>query len=844
MPPRRKPSRDDESGGCSRSSGRRNYCCIALLIAYSTFVSLYLNQGMSRSLSSSQPMIRSSADYYISRSRTNAGLDRTNDDLSALQSPKNGEGGFVSTEDGGTIQPVQQVTTTAEDPNVEDQSVSPKPRLFLHVGPQKTGSSTLQSMLDKLSGLTGKLDGDHLRYRHVMPEAGDFDCVLDDWGGWHDCRASDFLRSLIRTAKEEGANLLLTDENLDANFVSGLRKAIDDSEWDVTVIVVYRRIHEWLVSWYNQIQKTTNVDASGAVLFDAAGIPYRTEHTLWPDKGGIHIPGFGSWYDDHTRNWDPSELAGWHRSIEYFRVYQESFDKVLLYNLHGDGSMPLDFFCDIFGAAHACQRIKSNTIPIEDINGSVHLDHDILAVYAYEQGLVPRTLSRQEVVSAITAYVQAADVSIPRRCDPEREAQIWSWLVATERIAIEQDSSKFWSNAMERALRESYESFVATGKLCDVDTSAIIHDEGWIYFFRSLKGPAKGNLVLHVGPVGEKTMRDALASLAGPLRADNYTVVDIGTTEEALFDCQSKNDKCAATPQLRSVFSSLKNNVLVVNDNLGEQFVPALKEAIDEDRWNVKIVVGYVRRDQLLLTMYDQEYGSLARKEDSSSSTSVPENYSRWPGDEGGSLIPGFYAWIRITALDRNTNGPNLEFQQSLMATRRRRDAYAAVFEDVDVHAVHTAKNLLCKILPGAARACTAAEEAPMISDNEFAAADLLAVRAHDMGLVSGLSRTVVRDAVLGEVQRRSTTEPLARICNAEVTKRLYDQLIGDESTLRGDQFPSKRRISRINEEFQHLLESGKLCALDADKLLRDDGWKQLFRQLVHRGDGTTQVLQ
>ena len=877
-PLRRKPSRDDFSGGYSHGSTRRNYCFVAFLLVYSLCTSIYINRGMSRSLSSSQPMIRgsSSADYYLTGLRTvdnvpyptnsnDAAVDNglyhrhTNDDLSSPQSPKPEDTGFSAVEVHSTAEPVPQKPSSATAVAMEESAVvagppPPKPRLFLHVGPQKTGSSTLQSMLDKLSALTGKLSGDDLRYRHIMPEAGDFDCVLDEWGGWHDCRASDSLRALIRTAREEGTNLLLTDENLNANFARGLREAIDDAEWDVTVIVVYRRIHEWLVSWYNQIHKTTNRDSTGAVLFNEAGIPYRTAHTLWPDRGGVHVPGFGSWYDDYTRGWEPSELAGRHRSIEYFRLYRESFGKVLLYDMHRDGSMILDFLCNIFGAAHACERMRSGEIPIEKVNGSVHLDHDILAVTAYERGLVPRTLSRQAVVAAVTARVQAEGLSVPRRCDPARESQIRSWLVETERIAVEEDPVRFWSDAVERALLETYDSFVATGKLCDVDTDAVFRDEGWMRWFGSLEGPPKGNLVLHVGPVGGDTTREALAGLSGPLKDDNYTVVDIDTSGETMFDCQSNSERCLATPKLRSVFSSLEDtrtNVLVVNDNLGKRFVQALKDAIDEDRWNVKIVVGYARRDRFLLSRYDRDFNFLGRAEESRSlAPAVSEAYSRWPGGGGGSPIPGFYDWVRAVTSGDTEKGPEHELRRSLVATRHRRDAYAAVFDDVDVRAVaaavDTPTELPCKILPGASRACAAARESPDAAtvsfDDSFAAADLLANQARRMGLlVSGLSRTAVRAAARAELKRRRSNKQLpARICNAEVTKRLYDDMIADETALSGDRFLSKHRIARINEEFQHLLESGTFCAVDASKELRDNGgsWKRLFRDLGGVGDG------
>eukprot|EP00536_Pseudo-nitzschia_multiseries_P010304 jgi/Psemu1/202902/e_gw1.309.33.1 len=131
---------------------------------------------------------------------------------------------------------------------------------------------------------------------------------MSPYGGLFNCKSSRKLKQLIRTTKNAGQNLLLSDENLGDQFSETLRDVIDDDDWDVTVIIMYRRIHQWLVSWYDQINKTTNKNSKGNILFDKNGNTYRTEHQLWPDEGGTPIPTFSSWYKEFTRHWDPSEL--------------------------------------------------------------------------------------------------------------------------------------------------------------------------------------------------------------------------------------------------------------------------------------------------------------------------------------------------------------------------------------------------------------------------------------------------------------------------------------------------------------------------------------------------------
>ncbi|KAL3925823.1 MAG: hypothetical protein SGILL_000139 [Bacillariaceae sp.] len=109
--------------------------------------------------------------------------------------------------------------TNDANPSGETVSVETKPRLYLHVGPQKTGSSTLQSALDIISQLAYRLEDDNLTYKHITPEMGSFDCELGPWGGFINCTISETLNSLMTETGDAGQNLLLTDENLGERYV-------------------------------------------------------------------------------------------------------------------------------------------------------------------------------------------------------------------------------------------------------------------------------------------------------------------------------------------------------------------------------------------------------------------------------------------------------------------------------------------------------------------------------------------------------------------------------------------------------------------------------------------------
>ena len=811
MPLRRSAS-DTSRNSVSQRFYKRLYCAVVLLVVYSSCIYFSVERGLSRTLSAHQSMIRKPSSYVTQQLELS--------DQPRINNP------VVDSSSTAVVAPPNSVETKRPPALVGDhQHPAPttKPRLFLHVGPQKTGSSTLQSMLDRLAHLTESLPGDNLYWRHIMPENGDFDCEMDKWGGWHNCVASEKLEALIDSAKKDGANLLLTDENLGQDFVNGLREAIDDEDWDVTVIVMYRQIHEWLISWYNQIHKTTNTDSEGNVLFNEEGIPYRTEHTQWPDHGGVHVPSFREFYEKYTLNWEPSELAEKHRSIEYYNLYTKSFDNVLFYNMHQGGSMVMNLICNIFGASHACAIIQSNEIEIEKVNSSVNLDLDILSVYAYEKGLVSKSLSRQKVLEAVTNHVHDSDKILPRNCDLEMIEQIREWLVDTEKIMVGEAE---WSNAKESELLELFNTYVAKGKMCDVDVDAVLADEDWVHFFQSLGDHQKGYLVVNVGPIGSNAIHDALTTLSGAseaLQKDSFKMAELDNLE-SYFDCTPQT--CEALGQFRSMLSSLEGtgtNILISNDSLDERYVEAFKHVVDAGKWNVKVVVGHIRLDQFLLTMYENEYRS------ENLEPTDKKFYSKWP-DHGGSHIPDFNQWINAFAEDFDAQ--NI---QELLGMHLR-DAYASSFKDVDYSAYYPQTDVMvtkfvCQILPGATNTCNLVK-AEMKTESlldDFVEADILAVGAHERGLVgTQVSRDALREAIHKKLLAGKKT--LSRICVAAVTKQLYDWMILNEHTMLGNRLFATKRIALINQDFQELLQSGKLCAVDVEKELSGETWVSFFR--------------
>jgi hypothetical protein len=430
-----------------------------------------------------------------------------------------------------------------------------KEHLVLHVGPQKTGSTTLQTAWYMPKGLSKVLKRDNYRYAFINPHLGYFNCKITDYGGYDDCEPSAMLRTLVRSAKESGQNLLLSDENLDAKFIRPLNLCIDRKHWHVTVIVVYRRIHEWLVSWYNQINKTTNRDVHGNILFDDYGVPYRMDHKWWPDQGGSEIPSFSAWYKSFTEHFDRSDLVSRHRSIELVKAYKPVFDKVVVHNMHQEGDLVTNFMCESLpGATNCCNKLKKGALQIPRENASIDLDHDIIAVGARKRGLLQKRSSRREVHDAVSRFVQRTGKAIPRKCDHEMIEEIRGWLLGSEKEML----SDSWTEQNTSELESNFDTYVAKGKLCDVDLSRLFEDIAWLEFFASLDN--RPSLTLHVGPQrsGSTTLQQAWSSpneLADLLQQDHFSYQKI-TPERGMFECQVEGkmrySNCKSTEKINT----------------------------------------------------------------------------------------------------------------------------------------------------------------------------------------------------------------------------------------------------------------------------------------------------
>ncbi|KAL3912413.1 MAG: hypothetical protein SGILL_006894 [Bacillariaceae sp.] len=726
-----------------------------------------------------------------------------------------------------------------EDPTIKKR----KDRLVIHVGPQKTGSTTLQNAWYSPKGLIKDLRKDNYRYAFVNPHNGFFNCEVTQYGGWRDCKPSKKMKGVVNKAKNNGKNLLLSDENLDAHFAPALEAVIDRDHWDVTVIVVYRRIHEWLVSWWNQLNKTTNKNVHGEVLITDFGMPYRMPHKWWPDQGGQEIPVFSDWYKQFTKKFDRSDLVSSHRSVELVNTYTPIFDNVVVHNMHHEGDLVTNFMCDSMpDTTHCCERLKKGALEIPRENGSVNLNYDIIAVEARKRGFLQQRLKRPDVNEAVARFVKRTNIDIPRKCDNEMIDEIRGWLLGSE----ERLFKDVWSEEKTQELNQTFDTYLEKGKLCDVDLDQIFANEKWVNFFTSLDN--RPTLVLHVGPqkTASTTLQNAWASpaeLLDLLKQDNFAYAKI-TPEKGMFECGLENGKkyagCQATGKLKKTIgdaSRIGHNLILSDENLDEVYAPTLRQVIPDKDFKVKVVVVYRQIHHWVTSWYSQINKST--NTDQEGNILIDENghlyrdeHTHFP-DHGGVYVPPFSQWYKefVKAFDPENlamEHPSIHFKS----------VYEPLFEDVEIFNMEEpgdlVTNFMCEMVPEAKQSCAALRRGRELPSDNVAVNldyDIIAVAAYERGLVrKDMTRSILRKAVEFYVERKGKALP--QICDEEVQQHVRKWLVDSERTIYPDEWDAAKE-EKLDELFDEYVATGKLCDVDVDSVLADEDWIAYFDSML-----------
>jgi len=286
---------------------------------------------------------------------------------------------------------------------------------------------------------------------------------------------------LVDLLEKEDRNLVgsneflgsLNDEKRQA-WVDATRdkKNVTRNKWNMTVVVSYRRLHELLPSSYNQHFKKNRIKSETR----------EDGHHNWPGvQGNYKIPTFLEYLANKV---DLNK----HISAQTYEAWGKDFP-VSIFNVHQEGDLTTNFVCQaIPDADRMCHRL-TNEGPEEtkrhDNGSTLFVDYDILAVIAYEKGLVHESDNRYELCRAIELQhkeLMKSERDLPRAC-PDKDSldQLYKASLKFESWAL---ALAFGVSKPVTDFNESWNTTLEKEKLCSVNATAALEQDTWREFFR------------------------------------------------------------------------------------------------------------------------------------------------------------------------------------------------------------------------------------------------------------------------------------------------------------------------------------------------------------------------
>lgn len=400
--------------------------------------------------------------------------------------------------------PTRDVT---ENPIVD---VDMRGHLFLHIGPSKTGTTSLQTDLTSAFNL-GWLGVDHYYagryyqpYYHnrtsIMKMNRSESALLETARTMRimkDGNCSDFRRELdeLYYEKREVAstnvsatalskpfflNVIVSDEGLgniwlDQSDYKAIYDAIHDV-WQVTMVVGYRHFHEFLVSTKFQRDRA---DKLGSLTKEN-----------WLSEGGRSVVPI---FPDTMREW----RNYFHFTDELIENVGSTFP-VRILNLHDDednSSLTTKFLCEILDSAdYACQRSRERDAYQKTFLNTqadatvVSPFYDVLATTAASAGLIDESkFARKQIREAARVFQEETlgltANDLPLLCPTRKELEeLFNLSLDMEskhmpRKQTESDNADFMD------FRDGFEAKVAEHAYCFVDAGSVLTDLQWKQFF-------------------------------------------------------------------------------------------------------------------------------------------------------------------------------------------------------------------------------------------------------------------------------------------------------------------------------------------------------------------------
>jgi len=344
-----------------------------------------------------------------------------------------------------------------------------EPSIILHAGPHKTGTTALQAFIydliyanstifpkdnlrvpsyKELPGVFGK-EGVGLNLPHCCVEGFKNGGSMMNAGMCSPMRHA--FQNFVQDAYNKSQTILIVAEDFDRAEINFSRLNFYLRPYKkIKVVVTYRRLHDWLPSWYNQI-----ID----------------HYKLIYARGDEPYPNFLEWMEkDYDKFLDAHgiRVADRYRRLDFV-------ESVHLVNMHDIAGKDLseNFFCDNLRAEAVCAAIKEGAKPSKS---NVGFDHEFqrLAIRAKLDGRMKGKLDKPIKLAKASQFletkVKERNMTLPRICpSAETLKKVFYAELEAERTHLLE-----WHDRTggEEALSELYQKAVKK-KFCSLDVDTI-----------------------------------------------------------------------------------------------------------------------------------------------------------------------------------------------------------------------------------------------------------------------------------------------------------------------------------------------------------------------------------
>ena len=432
---------------------------------------------------------------------------------------------------------------------------------ILHIGPTKTGSTSIQCGLSEYSKHLAEEDGyyyigkDPISCRHVHPSAlvlASQRTVNSETGmdrsiynnSIHSSMANnqiplkgkDTIRDLIdgkilskleerlREHHSQGHHVIFSAEEFESYpFVLSILAPLQ-KEWNVKIVITYRRYYEWLVSTYNQNKKMgMNRWPTKSRRKASNLVEFLSKHTLSLNEARDVLENNNPIAKTKKHQWNTQDKFTNLQNL--YHTSKELFSDVTIFNFHNNGNLIENFLCNVLPSAKKTCHLNKNKNNMYDsknnsqpsfvqMNPSISLDASFLTDAAYHNGFLNKTLCKKDVMESVglrlnqienrnkDEYSNKLDThvhayegtnlnaslspSLPLICLSGKDQHNLLQLS----LVMEQHWLSEWYETSEGGEMHSQMFYMRSKEnnmFCEIDKERILEDEDWIQFFRNMK---------------------------------------------------------------------------------------------------------------------------------------------------------------------------------------------------------------------------------------------------------------------------------------------------------------------------------------------------------------------